>query len=77
MNKYENYLIDLVSIQLEKLKELEYEISICKEEDKDYIKGQIMAYYDVLAIMKSQSDLFNILISLPAETDLERYLTLK
>jgi len=78
MDNYKNFLIDLVSIQIKKLTELENEISGCNEQDKDYIKGQIMGYYDVLTIMKSQSELFGILIPpLEDELDLERYLTLK
>ena len=70
MENYKNFLIDFVSIQIKKLTELEDEISNCNEQDKDYIKGQIMGYYDVLSTMKSQSDLFNIFIP-PLEDGLD------
>ncbi|WP_167357324.1 hypothetical protein [Flavobacterium swingsii] len=58
---------------------MENDISNCNEQDKDYLKGQIMAYYDTLTIMKSQAELFDIIIPPLKEDrlDLERYLTLK
>ncbi|WP_163444388.1 hypothetical protein [Flavobacterium columnare] len=75
---YANYLEDLASILLEKLKNLENEITNCDENDKDYFKGQIIAYYDILTILKSQSEAFGIeILNLQGNLDLERYLTLR
>ena len=47
---------------IDKLNQLKKEISSCKEEDKDFIKGQIMAYYDTLDRIKSEAENFDIRI---------------
>lgn len=76
-DSYKNYLDDFIDIQLEKLSELEEEIFSCEQEDKDYIKGQIMGYYDSLTVLKSQAELFGIDLSKLKNLDLEKYLMLK
>ena len=50
--RYKDYIIDHVQLIIEKLKEL--------PQDSDHDLGQAMAYYDVLDIMKSQAEIFNI-----------------
>lgn len=79
VNNYKEYLIDLTSILIDKMNELEIEISVCNPNDKEYLKGQIMAYYDTLTTLKSQAELFDIqLADLHLEKiNLERYLALK
>lgn len=78
-NTYKEYIIDLISILIDKMNELESEISVCDPNDKEYLKGQIMAYYDTLTTLKSQAELFDIqIIDLGLEEiNLERYLALK
>lgn len=76
IDNYHNYLLDLIFIQLEKLNQLKEEISSCKEEDKDFIKGQIMAYYDTLDRIKSEAGNFEIEIKELENINLEAYLTL-
>ena len=76
-NEYKNYLEDLITIQLDKLNSLKLEIASSDENDKDYIKGQIMAYYDTLTNMISQAELFNIQLDKLENIDLEKYLYLK
>jgi hypothetical protein len=75
IDNYHNYLVDLVFIQLDKLNQLKEELSSCKEEDKDFIKGQIMAYYDTLDRIKSEAENFDIQIKELEKIDLETYLT--
>jgi hypothetical protein len=77
MRDNSNYLNDLVIIYLDKLEELAQEMKSSSLEDKDYIKGQIMGLYDVLTIMESQADLFDISISKLENIDLNQYLMLK
>ena len=50
--RYRNYLMDLAPLVFEKLGALSRE--------SEYELGQAQAYYDVLDLMKSQSDLFGI-----------------
>lgn len=78
VNNYQEYLTDLVSILLDKMKELENEINDSEQKDREYLKGQIMAYYDILDTLKSQAELFEIsLADLGLENlTLEKYLTL-
>lgn len=81
-NKYpmkENnyYLNDLVSIYVDKLEALTKEIQDSPEKERDYIRGQIMAYYDVLTIMESQAELFDLEIAKFKNLDLMKYLLLK
>lgn len=73
-DKYNNYHSDLVSILLDKLDDLEKEIATASEEDSIYQKGQILAYYDTLTIMRSQADLFDL--PFPEVNNIERYLML-
>lgn len=75
IDNYKNYLSDLIIILLDKLDEIEKEILTCSDEDKDYLKGQIMGYYDTLTTMRSQAQIFNIEIS-GLDKNFERYLTL-
>ncbi|WP_338815699.1 hypothetical protein V9L05_21970 (plasmid) [Bernardetia sp. Wsw4-3y2] len=76
-NSYKNYLNDFIDIQIDKLSELEQEISSCEKGDKDYIMGQIMGYYDSLTILRSQAELFNIDLPKLQNLNLEKYLMLK
>ena len=72
-----NYINDLAIILIEKLNDLEIEIKHSDENDKDYIKGQIMGYYDSLTIIKSQAEAFDIEIESLNNVDLEYFLQLK
>ena len=74
METCKNYLTDLTTILLDKLKELEDEATSSAVED--YLRGQIMAYYDTLSIIKSQAELFDISVEELNSLDLERYLML-
>ncbi|MBW1294546.1 hypothetical protein [Aquimarina litoralis] len=74
INNYKNYLNDLVLILVDKLEEFKTEIDNSSEEDKNYCKGQIMAYYDTLDIMKTQADLFEIQQDTLKSINLEDYL---
>ncbi|WP_291724959.1 hypothetical protein [Bernardetia sp.] len=76
-SNYKNYLDDFIDLQLDKLSELEQEISSCEKDDKDYIIGQIMGYYDSLTTLKSQAELFSIDLPKLQNLDLEKYLMLK
>jgi len=76
-NSYKNYLDDFIDIQIDKLSDLEQEIFFCEKGDKDYIKGQIMGYYDSLTILRSQAELFNIDLPKLQNLNLEKYLMLK
>jgi hypothetical protein len=75
INNYHNYLVDFIFIQLDKLNQLKEEISSCQEEDKDFIKGQIMAYYDTLDRLKSEAENFDINLKELENVNLETYLT--
>ena len=79
VDSYKEYLTDSISILIDKMKELESEMYDSEQQDKEYIKGQIMAYYDVLTTLSSQAEAFDIsLADLGLEgLNLERYLTLK
>ena len=79
VNNYQEYLTDLVSILLDKMEELNSEISDSEQNEREYLKGQIMAYYDILDTLKSQAELFDLsLIDLGLEgLNLEKYLTSK
>ena len=78
VNNYKEYIIDSIYLFVDKIKELETEIRDSNQNDKEYIKGQIMAYYDVLTTLSSQSEMFDIPLSdLGLENlSLEKYLTL-
>jgi hypothetical protein len=73
---YLHYLSDLVDILMDKLKEIEIDLSSDLEVDKVFLKGQIFAYYDTLTIIKSQAEAFDIKIARLNDENLERYLTL-
>ncbi len=60
-NKFKNYLYDLGYLLKEKAKDAKKEKSISSNsEDSIYQEGYLMAYYEVLDLMKQQAKAFNI-----------------
>jgi len=55
MNKYQNYLKDNMTLFKEKIEELKL-----SENEDEFIKGQLLAYYDILTIFKVQAKVFDI-----------------
>jgi hypothetical protein len=54
MEKYKYFLIDFVSILLDKINNLKQEPS------DDFNKGISFAYYDIITILKEQANIFEI-----------------
>ncbi|WP_033916199.1 hypothetical protein [Campylobacter sputorum] len=52
---YKNYLRDNIYIIVEKIHEL-----MQQDKKDDFIKGQLMAYYDIVDLFKQQSEFFDI-----------------
>jgi len=73
---YKNYVNDFIILLIDKLSELKNDFFTCKPEDKDYIRGQIMSYYDTLTILKSQAEVFDIYLYEFEDLNLGRFLTL-
>ena len=67
---YKNYLSDLVMILIDKLEEIKNDTKV----NDDYDKGQIMAYYNTLDVIKNQAELFEIPIPELDGIVLEKYL---
>ncbi len=60
-NKFKNYLYDLGYFLKEKAKDAKKEKSVSSNsEDSIYQEGYLMAYYEVLDLMKQQAKAFNI-----------------
>jgi hypothetical protein len=55
MDKYKNYLKDNITLFKDKIEELK----LNKNED-EFIKGQLLAYYDILTTFKEQAEIFDI-----------------
>lgn len=53
----ENYLTDLVSLLIEKADAVKLSKS---ESESDYDAGQLMAYHEVLSLMKQQAEIYDI-----------------
>ncbi len=73
-NKHENFIKDLVFIHLDSINKIKRELIEASANDKDYIKGKLMAYYEVLTIIKSQAELFDIDVHALSNINLETYL---
>jgi len=56
-NKYKNYLKDLGEIIKKNSLEAKQKRKI---ENDDYSKGRLMAYYEVISLLKQQAKAFNI-----------------
>lgn len=58
MEKYKNYLVDNISLILEKIDELKLD----SEQDANdaFLIGKKTAYYDIITIFKEQAELFDI-----------------
>jgi hypothetical protein len=54
MDRYKHYLQDYIKILLEKIDDT------VQEEENDFTKGQLIAYYDAITILKQQSIIFGI-----------------
>lgn len=75
----QDFLADLVLILIpileDRYKELyKKDIILENEDNKSFLYGEIMAYYDVLTIIKSQCDLFEIQIPTLNNISLDKYL---
>ncbi len=57
-DKYKNYLWDLIFILKEKA--LEAKKSVDESNQDDYNSGYLMAFYEIIDLMKHQADAFTI-----------------
>ncbi len=74
-NTQNMFIKDLAFILIEKLEVNATELRTCNNvEEKEYLKGQIFAYYDILDTIKNQALLFDIDIDFLQETNLLKYL---
>lgn len=59
--KFKNYLLDLGELIKEKARAAKaIKDSVNKDGDIDYATGYLMAFYEVVDLMKSQADVFDI-----------------
>jgi hypothetical protein len=70
-----DFIIDYWNILIEKLQELEVEFK--NSENEDFIKVQVMSFYDAASILRDQLDAFGIVVDEIKNKDIEKYLFLK
>jgi len=59
--KFKNYLLDLGELIKEKARAVKrIKDSVNKDDDIGYATGYLMAFYEVVDLMKSQADVFEI-----------------
>ncbi len=76
MDAYKCYLQTVTDLLIKALNRLAREITI-KKENKIYDQGQIMGYYDVLTVIKSDTEIFGAPLKSLEDIILEKYLFLK
>lgn len=61
MEIYKNYILDLISLIVEKAEETKLELSEeTNDEERTYIKGKLYSYFEILDLIKSQSKSFGL-----------------
>lgn len=72
----DNKLLEiLVEIYIQNLDEIVINLQNANEQEKDFLRGQIMGYYSALEAMKVHADILEVSIAELENVDIFKYLT--